>query len=118
MGTIASPAGPRRPTRSYSSRLPCTRAGGACYLAQHCQAVAAGWAAKQPTGHLGPVRPLPSAVEIIAGVLLDQSGTHAPDHGNLPSAHAQTRAAPFGVDATLSSAPPRTKGRTGTQARG
>src|SRR5215469_3306106 len=62
------------------------RAGGACYLAQHCQAVAAGWAAKQPTGHLGPVRPLPSAVEIIAGVLLDQSGTHAPDHGNLPSA--------------------------------
>jgi len=62
------------------------RAGGAGYLAQHRQAVAAGWAAEQPAGHLGPGRPSPGAVEIIADVLLDQSGPHAPDHGDLPSA--------------------------------
>jgi len=55
------------------------RAGGARYLAQHRQAVAAGWTAEQPTGHLGPGRPPPSAVKIIADVLLDQSGTHDPD---------------------------------------
>ena len=54
------------------------RAGGARHLAQHCQAVAAGWTAEQPTGHLGPGRPPPSAVKIIADVLLDQSGTHDP----------------------------------------
>jgi hypothetical protein len=52
--------------------------GAAGHLAQHGQAVAAGWTAEQPTGHLGPVRPPPSAVKIIAGVLLNQSGTHAP----------------------------------------
>jgi hypothetical protein len=55
------------------------RAGGARYLAQHCQAVAAGRTAEQPTGHLGPGRPPPSAVKIIADVLLDQSGAHDPD---------------------------------------
>jgi len=55
------------------------RAGGARYLAQHCQAVEAGWTAEQPTGHLGPGRPPPGAVKIIADVLLDQSGTHDPD---------------------------------------
>src|SRR5215469_9280604 len=54
-------------------------AGGARHLAQHCQAVAAGWMAEQPAGHLGPGRPPPSAVKIIADVLLDQSGAHAPD---------------------------------------
>ena len=54
------------------------RAGAAGHLAQDCQTVAAGWTAKQPTGHLGPVSPLPSAVKIIAGVLLYQSGAHAP----------------------------------------
>ena len=55
------------------------RARGARHLTQHCQAVAAGWTAEQPTGHLAPVRPPPSAIKIIAGVLLNQSGTHAPD---------------------------------------
>jgi len=55
------------------------RAEGARHLTQHCQAVAAGWTAKQPTGHLGPVRPPPGAVKIIAGVLLNQSGAHVPD---------------------------------------
>jgi hypothetical protein len=54
-------------------------AGGARYLAQHCQAVVAGWTAKQPTGHLGPIRLPPSAVKIIADVLLNQSSTHDPD---------------------------------------
>ena len=67
------------------------RAGGARYLAQHCQAVAAGWTAEQPAGYLGPVRPPPSAVKIIAGVLLNQSGTHAPDHGKLPSARRRPK---------------------------
>ena len=64
---------------------------GARYLAQYCQAVAAGWTAEQPAGHLGPVRPPPSTVKIIAGVLLDQSGTHAPDHGKLPSARRRPK---------------------------
>jgi hypothetical protein len=50
------------------------RAGGARYLAQHRQAVAAGWTAEQPTGHLGPGRPPPGAVKIVAGILLNQSG--------------------------------------------
>ena len=54
-------------------------AGGARYLAQHRQPVATGWTAKQPTGNLGQVRPPPSAVKIIADILLDQSGTHDPD---------------------------------------
>ena len=89
------------------------RAGGARYLAQHCQAVAAGWTAEQPAGHLGPVRPPPGTVKIIAGVLLDQSGTHAPEHGNFPFGHAPSQAAPFGVNTTLCSTPPRAKGRTG-----
>ena len=70
------------------------RAGGARYLAEHCQAVAAGWTAEHPAGHLGPARPPPGAVKIIADVLLDQSGTHAPDHGNLPSARRRPRQRP------------------------
>jgi hypothetical protein len=55
------------------------RAADARHLTQHCQAAAAGWTAEQPTGHLGPVRPPPSAVKIIAGVLLNPSGAHTPD---------------------------------------
>src|SRR6516165_11296220 len=66
------------------------RAGGAGYLAQHCQAVAAGWTAEQPAGHLGPGRPSPGAVKIIADVLLDQSGTHDPDLIPLPASTGRT----------------------------
>ena len=56
-----------------------TRTRRARHLTQHCQAVAAGWTAEQPAGHLGAVRPPPSAIKIIAGVLLNPSGTHTPD---------------------------------------
>jgi hypothetical protein len=47
------------------------RAGDARRLTQHCQAVAAGWTAEQPASELGPGRPPPSAVKIVAGVLLN-----------------------------------------------
>jgi hypothetical protein len=50
--------------------------------------------------------------------LLDQSGAHAPDHGNLPLAVRRPRQRRSVLIRLCARHPPRTKGRTGTQARG